>query len=75
MNTREESQEGVSLEYFDFPRQKAYDDVYRLHVQAEDIAGNRSEKDIEFSINRFGSVYDLDTSTRANLKQYYLRKT
>ncbi len=74
MNDRKETGEGVTLEYFNVPQQKEFDDVYRLQVRAEDLAGNAAEKTLEFSVNRFGSVYDLDQSTRENLKQYFLSK-
>lgn len=67
-----ESEAGGSVEYFDIPRQREYDDVYRMDVSAEDIAGNVSEKSITFSVNRFGSVYDLSQSTKQNLKRCFL---
>ncbi|MDO4323423.1 MAG: Ig-like domain-containing protein, partial [Lachnospiraceae bacterium] len=74
VNKKNENGGGAFTEYFDFPRQKSYDDVYQLSVQAEDISGNRTEQSIDFSVNRFGSVYDLTSETRKKLQQYYLNK-
>ena len=68
----EESVEGASVEYFDFPEDKMYDDAYRLRVQAQDLAGNTTVRTLEFSVNRFGSVYDLSEQTKQTLEQYYL---
>jgi hypothetical protein len=72
VSQKEETELGASAEYFDFPKQKAYDDVYRLTVQAEDLSGNVTEQVLEFSVNRFGSVYDLSAGTKSNLQKYYL---
>ena len=68
----EENEDGVSVTYFDFPKEQGYDDAYRLLITAEDLAGNRVEKQLEFSVNRFGSVYDLSSSTKQLLDRYYL---
>lgn len=35
------------------------DDIYEIHASLKDLAGNRTEKRILFSINRFGSRYEL----------------
>lgn len=53
---------------FDFPKEQDVDDVYTLTVEMTDQAGNHTEKSIAFSVNRFGSVYTLDTETAAWLK-------
>ncbi|MCD8075827.1 MAG: Ig-like domain-containing protein, partial [Lachnospiraceae bacterium] len=63
---------GAWIEYCDFPKLQSYDDVYTVSVTAEDLAGNISEKSIQFSINRFGSAYDLSRETRILLDQYFL---
>ena len=68
----EEKKESASTEFFDFPKEKAYDDSYRLEVRAEDLAGNATQKTLDFSINRFGSVYDLSSETKEALQPYYL---
>ena len=40
--------------------------------RSEDLSGNVKEESLDFSVNRFGSVYDLSDETRKNLQQYYL---
>lgn len=40
-----------------FPKEQDMDDIYTLLVEAEDVAGNRSTRKVDFSVNRFGSVY------------------
>ena len=70
----EESEQGCLVEYFDFPKEQSYDDTYTLTVEASDLSGNRTQKTAEFSVNRFGSVFDLDLDTKKKLKQYYFRR-
>ncbi|MCD7885387.1 MAG: Ig-like domain-containing protein, partial [Lachnospiraceae bacterium] len=65
-------EKGAWVEFYDFPEMKNYDDVYVMTVTAEDLSGNISEKTISFSVNRFGSVYDLSMGTREALSQYFL---
>ena len=69
----EESEQGCLVEYFDFPKEQSYDDTYTLTVEASDLSGNRAQKTAEFSVNRFGSVFDLALDTKKKLKQYYFR--
>jgi hypothetical protein len=69
---QEESGDGAVIEYLDFPREQEYDDIYSVSVSAEDTAGNRAEKKLEFSVNRYGSVYDLSEETKQSLQEYYL---
>ena len=38
------------------------------------MAGNKAEEMIEFSVNRYGSVYELSEETREKLGQYFLSK-
>lgn len=47
----------------DFPKTQMLDDVYTLTAEVTDRAGNETEESIEFSVNRFGSVYTLGTET------------
>lgn len=44
----------------EFPKEEKLDDVYTLMASMEDKAGNKIEKSIEFSVNRYGSVYTID---------------
>lgn len=74
VNRKKEMRDKAVIEFFDFPAQKGYDDVYRLCVRAEDMSGNRTEKEIGFSVNRYGSVYELSEDTGKKLKSYFLSK-
>ncbi len=47
----------------DFPKTEEQDDVYILTAKMADRAGNEKESSIEFSVNRYGSVYTLGTET------------
>ncbi len=71
---RLESGKGAEIQFLDFPKERQYDDIYTVRVSAEDLAGNRTERTMEFSVNRFGSVYDLSGETKKNLKRHYLPK-
>lgn len=68
---KEEEGNGYRLTGQDFPYTAQTDDLYVLTARIEDYAGNVSEKSIQFSINRFGSVYVLSTDTREWLDGYY----
>lgn len=47
----------------DFAYIPEMDDLYLLSVSVCDLAGNISHEEIQFSVNRFGSVYTLDDKT------------
>ncbi len=49
----------------DFSYDAENDGLYSIQVSCEDGAGNRAEKQIWFSVNRFGSVYVADEETAA----------
>lgn len=54
-----------------FPKEESYDDIYTLSAVVVDKAGNEVNKNIVFSVNRFGSVYTfMDSSLLGN----YLNK-
>ena len=57
----------------DIPHEKEMDDIYTLKAFAEDYAGNKSDLEIHFSVNRFGSIYTFDENTEKSLKKYYLK--
>lgn len=42
------------------PKEKEWDDAYILSIIVTDKAGNRSAKDLSFTVNRFGSQYNVD---------------
>lgn len=57
-------EDGQTYTFVDFPKEKAYDDVYTLNVTLKDLAGNETTEMITFSVNRFGSVYIFDESLK-----------
>lgn len=66
--------DGVVIRIQDFEYAKEWDDLYRLTTGAEDLAGNAAKVGIQFSVNRFGSVYTLDAMTEklaGNQGTYY----
>ena len=71
---RKADAQGEVLCFADFEHTKSTDDIYTVTAAAEDLAGNRSEETITFSVNRFGSVYDLSPDTKEELEQYYHKK-
>lgn len=48
------------------------DDIYFLRIVCVDYAGNQSEKEIRFSLNRYGSTYDV-TEMQNIVNRYYNR--
>lgn len=59
------SRSGDGMEYRleDIPGDSEWDDLYTLQAAVTDLAGNRSEETVLFSVNRYGSVYTLDEAT------------
>ncbi|MGN0492055.1 MAG: hypothetical protein ACI4F7_00250, partial [Acutalibacteraceae bacterium] len=55
---------GKSFSFRDFIREPDIDDIYTLSATATDMAGRSTTKQISFSVNRFGSIYALDDSTK-----------
>ena len=63
---------GEKIQYSDFSRVEEMDDLYTLTVIITDKAGNQDEKSIQFSVNRFGSVYVYgDDATRQYVDDVY----
>lgn len=58
----------------DFPYDVETDDVYTLTAQATDLAGNKVNKSITFSVNRHGSNYYFSDNTEKYLDTYYHNK-
>lgn len=56
---------GNKFVYNNFAKTKDNDDIYTLYVKVVDLAGNESTKRITFSVNRFGSTYDLSDDAKA----------
>lgn len=63
---------GKKLTYSNFAYTKDTDDIYTLSVTMADMAGNLTSKTISFSVNRFGSTYDL--SALEDILGKYLRE-
>ncbi len=59
---------GQSMKFNDFERTEEMDDLYKMTAKAVDKAGNETEKEIMFSVNRYGSVFILDDDTKDWLK-------
>lgn len=54
-----------------FPEDAKYDDIYTLSAVVTDMAGNRKEESLVFSLNRYGSKY---TFTDGSLLGNYINK-
>lgn len=52
---------GQTVTFADFEKAQNIDDIYTLTAALTDMAGNETTQSITFSVNRFGSVYDLAT--------------
>lgn len=61
--SRTELENGAEFRLEDFAYVQEKDDLYTLKAAAVDLAGNRTEQSILFSVNRFGSVYTFDRKT------------
>lgn len=55
---------GQKIQIADLPRTEETDDIYILSVAAVDKAGNWAKKEMVFSVNRYGSIYETDLDTR-----------
>lgn len=55
---------GRTFKFNNFAKQKEIDDIYTLEVTVVDLAGNKSTQLLTFSINRFGSTYELDEAAK-----------
>ncbi|MDE7322835.1 MAG: Ig-like domain repeat protein [Lachnospiraceae bacterium] len=66
--------DGIQLVYPDFEHTQDMDDFYTLTVKAVDLAGNETEDELNFSINRFGSTYRISADTQKLMSGYYIGK-
>lgn len=69
-----ESNEGIVIRLADFEHTRAADAWYHVTFRAEDMAGNASSAETDFSVNRFGSSYGISGGTSKQLSLYYHRK-
>ncbi|MCR5195636.1 MAG: hypothetical protein K6D38_04910 [Pseudobutyrivibrio sp.] len=66
--------DGFTFSIADIPHEKKFDDLYKLTVKTVDKAGNEKENVIDYSVNRFGSVFVLAGGTKELVDGYYVRK-
>ena len=59
---------GRIFRFKNFREEKEVDDIYTLTVNLTDKAGNTMTDSVKFSVNRFGSTYDLTEITDVNGK-------
>lgn len=59
---------GRKITFADFEKVQKVDDIYTLTVASTDMAGNETTASITFSVNRFGSVYDISAMDKTNGK-------
>ena len=50
---------GETIVLANMPVEREYDDLYTLTVTVTDRAGNETTEEIQYSVNRYGSVYDF----------------
>lgn len=69
-----ETDERTVLSWKDFSRKEETDDIYTLSVYVKDKAGNETKKEVVFSVNRYGSSYELGQDTKKLIENYYTNK-
>jgi len=68
---------GMEIKLDDFSHTPETDDLYTMKATVYDLAGNSSEAEVIFSVNRFGSVYTFDEKTDrlvGSLGKYYTKE-
>lgn len=68
---------GMEMKMEEFVTDPKMDDLYTLTAEVYDLAGNCSRAQVQFSVNRFGSVYTFDEATRELVGEdgrYYTRE-
>ena len=77
-----ETQFGFDIKFDNFKVEKITDDVYSVKAIAYDKAGNFSDLEFRFSVNRFGSTYEYANAngftknyTRDFINRYYNKDT
>ena len=56
---------GYEYVFDNIPDEEENDDIYKVKASARDNADNKIEKDFRFSVNRYGSVFEIDQDTRS----------
>ena len=62
--------EGCRLQMKSPEQTKEWDGIYCLDVEIKDLAGNLHKETLEYSVNRFGSVYTLETEAEKAAGNY-----
>ena len=60
------------MAFDNFPKEESYDGNYKIEVDTKDKAENSKSDSLEFSVNRFGSVFTVEDADKINGK--YLSK-
>lgn len=68
-----DSENGQTFRFSDFAKEQEVDDIYTLTATETDMAGNTVSESITFSVNRFGSVYTLDSGL-TEIKGTYIKE-
>ena len=58
---------GATITYSDFAKEEIVDGIYTLYAEYTDMAGNKADNSITFSVNRFGSVFVLGSAQTTSL--------
>ena len=69
--TRTPQTNGEIFVFDDMLHEKENDDVYMIQASLSDKAGNKSETNIMYSVNRFGSTYVFSDKLLKILNQHY----
>ncbi|PLS29810.1 Bacterial Ig-like domain (group 3) [Bifidobacterium parmae] len=73
-STTKDTDNSQVVDFADFERKVAIDDVYTLTAEATDMAGNTYKTQKTFSANRFGSTYVFTAGTQ-NLRGAFIKKS
>jgi hypothetical protein len=66
---------GQVFTFKNFEKDQKVDDIYTLSATLTDFAGNETKQTIQFSVNRFGSVYVFDDSLKKIDGKYVKKET
>lgn len=66
---------GQIFTFKNFEKDQKVDDIYTLTAALSDFAGNETTQTIQFSVNRFGSVYVFDDSLKKIDGKYVQKET
>lgn len=64
---------GQVFTFADFENEEEIDDIYTLYAELTDKAGNSTSETLNFSVNRFGSVYTMSEDS-ASVNNKYIQE-